>query len=311
MPARRLMDITNQVKEQFAQPAETPTAASLQTNRAVDYLDLSKKQAANISDAYGRAKGDLESGYGAAANLMRPHVGRGQRYGQMYDESLASAPGTSPYREQAMSIMEASRGPIEEMPGYQNMLQQREEALGDLATTSSAAGKSFSGTRLAAAADISGNLANQLQQQNYERGMNDIRTLMGMESFDYGRDQDRLNRIRELDRLGYDTSSMLGSQDIARGHAVGGLDVTGAGTAAQMLMSGYQGFDQMLARGEQADRQERMYQDQLAQQEKAEKRGFWGDVLGAGAGIVGSVMGGPVGGAIGKWAGDKVGDWLS
>lgn len=48
------------------------------------------------------------------------------------------------------------------------------------------------------------------------------------------------------------------------------------------------------------------YQQQMANQ--ASKRQMWGNILGAGLGAVGTILGGPIGGAVAGWIGNKLSD---
>ena len=125
-------------------------------------------------------------------------------------------------------------GPLEESRGYQSMLQARGEGLRDLSTQMGGLGKFFSGSTAAAAGDISGRLAQQLEQQQYGRavgergqdianrfaldretygrGQNQLAQLMGIEQQQYGRGQTQLGQLQGIEQQQYGRGQNLAQQ---------------------------------------------------------------------------------------------------
>lgn len=98
-------------------------------------------------------------------------------------------------------------GPLEESRGYQTMLQARGEGLRDLSTQMGGLGKFFSGSTASAAGDISGRLAQGLEQEQYGRAINErgqnISNLFALDRETYGRGQNQLSQLMGIEEQQY------------------------------------------------------------------------------------------------------------
>lgn len=238
--------------------------AAAESKRQADLaLAGAQTQATGLQDALGIAQGQQQSGFEAAQAGMDPYMQQGQQFNQQLQDMLGGGAQRfnateSQYRDKMMDLInqgvdpsqlsddimsrvqagmpvsqelqdligsDLQIGPLEESRGYQSMLKARGEGLRDLSTSMGGMGKFFSGSTAAAAGDISGSLASQLEQQQYgravgERGQNianrfaldrekygrgqsQIAQLMGLENQQYGRGQNLAQQLAQLEGTDY------------------------------------------------------------------------------------------------------------
>ncbi len=273
--------------------------ASRQDLAAQNFQNLTGEQVGESLRAQSQARGDVIGGYGSAAGMLDPYRQQGARFGQMYGDQVAGGPGQVGFQDQMMGMMGGRLdprmaqmdpelmqlakspievGPLEETAGYGNMLQAREQAMGDLATSSAMGGKTFSGSRMKAASDISGQMAGDLydkeynratqgrqteianrmglgreqfargmdvDQTNYLRGQGEISNLMGLGDRGFNREQSNLNRMQGLDQRGYNANVMGGNRAISMGGQMANMGISGQRYNTGLTLGGQQYGDQL------------------------------------------------------------------
>lgn len=192
---------------------------------------LVKNIAGGIGDVVGELTGsaDVERAAGRAGAatqaLARQQADQLRLAGQQVQQA------GQPYMSKIQNLL-MGQTPVNQIPGYQNMLAARGEAIDDLSTIQSGLGKFFSGSTAEQAAGIGGQLQNQLMQQRLSNLGMGLSQATGLAGQGYGQAQDIANLLMG----GQAASNQYAMQGAgARQQAMG--DILGAaGTAAGLAM---------------------------------------------------------------------------
>jgi hypothetical protein len=223
--------------------------AARQDVAAKNFQNVTRGEIDKSLSARQEGMGDIRDAYSSAAGMLDPYMRQGDRFRSMYEQSVAGGP--SEIDPELMSLIDSpvSVGPLNETAGYENMLQARREAMGDLATSSGMGGKSFSGSRMEAASDISGELAGNLYDKEYERALNErnneISNRIGLDREKYNRGQTNIDRMFGLDNRGYQTGVSLGDRNIRRGETLANMGIGGQRYDTGLMLGGQQYADQI------------------------------------------------------------------
>lgn len=314
------------------QAQEASEQAALESKREAEKSrGTAAEQSQLMQQQLGRAEAGQAQAMQGAMGQLQPFAQMGLGAQQNYMSQLAGGPmqfdqGTDANRQQVMDLIgqggqpinpqfdemirsSMSFGPLEETSGFQNMQQARSEALTDLGSGLGASGLMFSGARMQGAADISGSMRQQLEEQQYKRNQQGIAGLMGLDQAGYGRQQaqmaqlmgidesdaarrmqqqqqqygaqqDYLTRLSGAGQMGQDMAGQMAQMQLGQGNLMGQQGLATQQGIGNLMMQGQGMASGLMGQaGQQQIAGAQMRQDAI------------GDIIGAGATIFGASIG--------------------
>jgi len=276
-------------------------------DRALQALNPALAQATgNVQTGIDQARQSLVPGFASAREMLSPHMQRTERAAQRFEDML--------YGE---------RTPLEQTRGYGAMERGRKSAIDDLVTNRAGLGKLFSGSTAEQAADIGGAMEmSLLDRQDMQRerelarlasetsaGRNlagagaNLATQEAMSIADLlrgggselaqlaltggqqraGLETDAANRLAQLAQQG----AVAGAGNTANlSQYLAGLQSQGGVNQAQFNLGGQQSIANMLMGQRGQDLNAAQTQAQMDAKEAEGRRGFVGDIIGAGASVL-------------------------